>query len=294
MSNTYLRVPEANLRPVMPGDEAAIAAYLERHWASTMLMRANLRMGGLVDQGHPIQGTYVAMWDGGTIESLAVHYGNGALVLHAPRALGLVVREAAAVSRRPVAALTGPWLQVETAATTTGIVERSQLHGTPQVLMTLELAKLGVPEAVIRENVRGRLAAVADIETLLPWRMARDAETYGIADTPATRATARRDMEEQVRVQGLYVAETNRLVAMASYDAWQPDAVQIGGVWVPAPLREKGYGAVAVAEAAHAAHAYGVPRATLVVEKSHRTAMSAYRALGFIGIGDYGMLAYRR
>ncbi|TAL02030.1 MAG: hypothetical protein EPO08_08230 [Rhodospirillaceae bacterium] len=292
MSNTYLRIADTNLRPLAPGDEPAVDAYLNRHWASTMFMRANLRMGGLVDQGHPTQGTYVAMWDGATIEGLAVHYRNGALVLHAARHLGIVVREAVAISQRPVMAIAGPWLQVETAATSTGVVERSRMVGTPQVLMTLDLGKLAVPEAAIRENVRARLATMADLETLLPWRMARDAETHGLPNTPPRRAAVRADMAEQIRVQGLYVAETKRLVAMASYDTWQPDGVQIGGVWVPPALREKGYGAVAVAEAALAAYGHHVPRATLLLEKAHRSTAMSYRALGFTSIGDYGMLSY--
>jgi len=164
--------------------------------------------------------------------------------------------------------------------------------GTPQMLMTADLAKLSVPEAVIRENVRGRIATMADIEALLPWRLARERETHGLPDTPARQKAVRADLEEQVRVQGLYVAETNRLVAMASYDVWQPDGVQIGGIWVPPALREKGYGAVAVAEAALAAYGHNVPRATLLIEKAHRAMAQSYRALGFTSMGDYGILSY--
>jgi hypothetical protein len=77
--------------------------------------------------------------------------------------------------------------------------------------------------------------------------MMRDTETHGLSDTAARRGVVRADMEEHIRAQGLYVAETRQLVAMCSYNTWAKDGVQIGGIWVPALYREKGYGAVAVA-----------------------------------------------
>jgi predicted GNAT family acetyltransferase len=294
MSNQILRAPEPTLHPVLPGDEHALYRYLDQHWASTMLIRSNLRIGGLVDQGHPTQGTYIAMWDGPTIEGLAVQYGTGALIVHAPRHLGMVAREALAVSGKPLTAIVGPWLQVETIATALGVADRSRLSGTPQVMMTIAIKDTAVPEAVIRENVRGRLAVEADLETLVPWRLARDRETFGLADSPQRRNAVIADMKEQIRVQGLYVAETNRLVAMAGYDVWQREGVQIGGIWVPQALRLKGYGAVAVAEAALGAMGHGVPRAALLVEKAHRSTIASYRHLGFTPVGDYGVLSYTR
>jgi predicted GNAT family acetyltransferase len=292
MSNQY-RLQETNVRAVIPGDERALDTYLIRHWATTMFIRSNLRIGGLVDQGHPTQGTYVAAWDeGGAIEALAVHYRTGALIVHAPRHLGAVVHEAAALSGRLVTAIAGPWPQVEMAANASGVAERARLVGSPQTLMTIALKNVGVAEAAIRENIHGRLATKADLEIILPWRMARDLETHGLPDTQARRRVVHADMEEQIRVQGLYVAQTRQLVAMCSYDTWARDGVQIGGIWVPQIFREKGYGAVVVAEAATAALSYGVPRATLLVEKSHNSTMASMRALGFAAFGDYGMLSY--
>jgi hypothetical protein len=108
MSNQY-RLQEPNLRPVMPGDERALERYFIHHWASTMFIRSNLRVGGLADQGHPTQGTYVAAWDeSGAIEALAVHYHTGAMIVHAPRHLSAVVHATAAQSGRAVTAIAGP------------------------------------------------------------------------------------------------------------------------------------------------------------------------------------------
>jgi predicted GNAT family acetyltransferase len=292
MSNQY-RLQEPSLRPVMPGDERALDSYFIHHWASTMFVRSNYRVGGLIDQGHPTQGTYVAAWDeGGAIEALAVHYHTGAMIVHAPRHLSPVVHATAARSGRVVTAIAGPWMQVETAATASGVFDRPAMVGTPQTLMTVALKDVGVPEATIRENIRARLATNADLEILLPWRMMRDSETHGLPDTAARRRVVRADMEEHVRAQGLYVAETRQLVAMCSYDTWAKDGVQIGGIWVPALYREKGYGAVAVAAAAADALKHGVPRATLLVEKAHGSTVQACRALGFTSFGEYGMLSY--
>jgi len=294
MSNQILRAPDPKLRTVVPGDEHALYEYLERQWSTSMLIRSNLRIGGLIDQGHPTQGVYAAVWDGPTIEGMAVHYGTGALIVQAPRHLGLVVREAVAASGRPVTAIAGPWLQVEMVATALGVADRTRMSGSPQIMMTVETKNIAVPEAAIRENVRGRLAVEADLETLVPWRLARDRETFGLADTPQRRNAVIADMKEQIRVQGLYVAETNRIVAMASYDVWQREGVLIGGIWVPQALRLKGYGAVVVAEAVLAAMGHGVARAALLVEKAHRSTIPSYRHLGFTPVGDYGVLSYTR
>lgn len=292
MSNQY-RLQEPSLRPVMPGDERALDNFFIHHWPSTMFVRSNYRVGGLIDQGHPTQGAYVAAWDeGGAIEALAVHYNTGAMIVHAPRHLGPLVHETAVWTRRAVTAIAGPWVQVETAATASGVFDRAAMTGSPQTLMTAALKDVGVPEATIRENISARLATMADLEILLPWRMLRDSETHGLPDTAARRRVVRADMEEHIRVQGLYVAETRQLVAMCSYDTWAKDGVQIGGIWVPALYREKGYGAVAVAAAAADALKHGVPRATLLVEKAHGSTVQACRSIGFTAFAEYGMLSY--
>jgi hypothetical protein len=40
------------------------------------------------------------------------------------------------------------------------------MAGTPQTLLTVALKDVGVPDATIRENIKARLATLADLETL--------------------------------------------------------------------------------------------------------------------------------
>jgi predicted GNAT family acetyltransferase len=84
------------------------------------------------------------------------------------------------------------------------------------------------------------------------------------------------------------------LVAYAGYNATTPRCVQIGGVWTPPPLRRRGYARAAVAGALVAARDRGVARSILFTGVENRAAQSAYTALGYERVGDYGLVLFRK
>src|SRR5882757_646860 len=96
------------VRQLSIGDEAALEAFLGRHAQSSMFLRSNLRRVGLVDEGLPYQGTYVAAFAGPAIIGVMAHCWNGMLLVQAPEAIGAIAPATIAVSGRHVRGLSGP------------------------------------------------------------------------------------------------------------------------------------------------------------------------------------------
>ena len=72
-----------------------------------------------------------------------------------------------------------------------------------------------------------------------------------------------------------------------------PDAVQVGGVWTPPQLRNRGYARAVVAGALLAVRAAGVRRSVLFTAEANLPAQRAYAALGFTRIGDWALIFLR-
>ena len=79
-------------------------------------------------------------------------------------------------------------------------------------------------------------------------------------------------------------------VAMTGFNATQPEAVQVGGVYTPPELRRRGYGRLAVALHLAEARQKGATRAILF--SAGPAATRAYEALGFQHIGAYGFVLF--
>jgi hypothetical protein len=279
-----------------PGDESALEIHLTRHWSTSLLMRANVKAGGLSDEGEYTQGSYAALFDGATILGMAVHYRDGSLMLQAPRGLGQVVRTAIADSGRPVERVVGAWAQVNGAATALGQDPKKPFTGRAETLATADLTKM-VPENMPRKDSRPRLATEADLVTLAPWRASYTIEREGGPLTPPSLeavAAARAALTEEIAAGNLFVAEATqgppKVLAMATCEAWLPDAVQIGAQWTPGPWRDRAYTSVAALGAAVTARNRGVKRAVLLSNKTDVKGQAATRTLGFVAVDEFGAL----
>src|ERR1051325_3085990 len=77
-----------------------------------MFLRANARSAGLVDEGEPLQATYAAAIEGGSITGVAAHCWNGMVLVQAPAHAPDVARAAVRHSGRAITGFSGPWSQV--------------------------------------------------------------------------------------------------------------------------------------------------------------------------------------
>jgi predicted GNAT family acetyltransferase len=275
-----------------PGDEAALDGFLANHFATSMILRANLRAAGLADHGEAFQGTYAAAFDRATIVAAAAHYWNGVLAVQAPRSLASVVRAAVAASKRNVTGFVGPWNQVEAAVPAVGRSQRRKLAGVPKTVMALDMTNLRVPAPLAEGKIRYRKLSAKDHGWAAGWRTANFIETFGAKNTPELRDTVAKETEGLIERGQIFTVETDRPLAIGVFDATLPNIVQLDGIWTPAAHRGQGPEAAAVAGALHSVKDTGVTRAVLLTPKSSAAAHKLYRALGFVAIADHGMMLY--
>lgn len=283
-----------SLRVLGPADTDVLRAFLERHADSSMFLRANLREAGLADHGRPGEGTVAAaLDDDGRVVGVAAHYWNGNVILQAPRAGGELARLAARACGRPLRGLLGPWPQVVAAREALGLGAAPVRHESREILYAVALDALRVPPALAAARVLCRAPGADDMDRLVDWQALYRVEQLGDEDGPALRSECRRDVGRLVVERRLFLLEDGgRAVSMSAFNAVLPDVVQIGGVFTPMELRGRGYARSVVAGSLLTAQGAGVGRAVLFTGEGNVAARRAYEALGFVPVGDYGMVFF--
>ncbi|HEV8325511.1 MAG TPA: GNAT family N-acetyltransferase [Myxococcota bacterium] len=291
-----MTVAAAALRTLGPGDETALESFLRRHAHASMFLRSNARAGGLVDRGEPLQATYVAAVEDGAVVGVAAHCWNGMVLMQAPdgSSLEALVCAAAQRSGRAVEGLAGPWAQVTAARVALGLGAAATTLDSREALYALDLADLVVPRPLAAGLARCRPPADVELPALVAWRAAFCVEALGAADGAALRAECKEDVARLHGARAHFVLEEDagQAVAYAAFNAALPDTVQVGGVYVPGPLRGRGRGRAVVAGALLAAREGGVAHALLFTAEANAPARSAYESLGFRPAGDYGLVLF--
>ena len=282
----------ALVRLLGPDDRATLDGFLLEHADSSLFLRSNLYAAGIVDEGRPLQGTYVGAFDGGVLVGVAAHCWNGNILLQAPRHLEDVVRAAVSLSGRELLGVVGPWEQV---CGVRGALEMPEppVFQSEDVLYALALDDLVRPSSLDAPDVRFRATRDADVDFVIEWRIAYATETLHAKPGDVLYDEARTDVERLHATGSAFVLEhAGRTVSFTAFNARLPDVVQIGGVFTPPSLRSRGYARAAVAGSLVAAAAEGVRRAVLFTGRDNRAAQRAYGSLGFRRVGDYGLVRF--
>jgi len=275
------------IRLAQSGDERRIEAFLTQHADSSLFLRSFLARAGLVDEGKPLQGTYAIALKNGQVDGVAMHSWNGNMYLQAPEGPVALVRMAAEATGRPLAALGGPWPQVEAAHM--GLGSPAVHRRSHEDLFALNLSDLIVPKPLGSDHVSCRRAEKEDLDLLREWRLGYEVECTGLPEADATRTFAAHAIEGHVQRGEAFLLEVNgTAVSLCTHNARVRDHVQIGGVWTPSALRGRGYARRVVAGALRVAEQDGVTRAVLFTENP--VARRSYEALGFRRVGDFGVI----
>jgi len=277
------------VRVLHEGDRPALEQFLVTRADSSMFLLANSRKAGLVDSGLPFQATYAAAFEGARIVAVAAHSWLGTVLLQAPVRLDEVVRVALAASGRRVKGLLGPYSQALAAANALGASEVA--HEGRELLYALDLRALRIPEPLVSGRVVCRRPREAELPLLTDWRAAYVLEARVEDPGPDLRARCAVAIE-LLHADGadFVLEEAGAPVAYCCYNARIAEAVQIGGVWTPVPLRGRGHARCVVAGALQAAASQGASRAILFTPESNLPARHSYESLGFSLIGDYGLI----
>lgn len=282
------------IRTLRPGDEVELEAFLLPRLETSMFLISNLRAAGLEDRGEPYQGTYAAAWQAGRMVAVAAHYWNRVLLLQAPVHVDSVWRLAVEASGRPLSGVIGPSDQVAAVVQELGLqpsmVQRDQV----EILYGLDLDELVVPARLARGELTARTPTPDDLDLLTQWQVGYALEEMKEPDTPETRTLQRAVVDRRAREGRIWILEDGgRPVAMGGFNARIFEAVQVGGVWTPPELRNRGYGRSVVAAALLAARAEGASKAILFTGQGNLPAQKAYEALGFRPIGSYRLFHLR-
>jgi GNAT superfamily N-acetyltransferase len=166
-------------------------------------------------------------------------------------------------------------------------------HLARERLFSLALADLRVPERLREQGVRCRPPRPEEMERLVGWSAAYHVETLGDRDGETLRGRVRENLAEYERSGLHWVLERRgEMVAYSAFNAALPDCVQVGGVFTPPPLRGRGYARAVVAGTLLNARERGVARSVLFTGPENHAAQSAYRALGYREVGEYGLVLF--
>lgn len=240
------------------------------------------------------QGTYVGVWRGDEVVGAVAHNWNGDLHVECPVDLDEASRFAVATTGRDVRGFLGAWDQCRAARTAVGLDENPPAMISREDLFALDLHGLRIPSALENREVTCRLATMGDVDDLLTvWRLDYQVETLGGTPSEKLRERGREMLQSGVETDSLFVLERDaQIIAMSAFNAALPDCVQIGGVFTPPPLRSRGYGRCVVAGSLLHARANGVTRSILFTEEENAPAQTAYTALGYDRVGEYGLILY--
>ncbi len=281
----------SEVRLLTAEDAPALEAFLAAHWTSSMFLRSNARQTPIGASGR-FAGQYAAKFEGSRITDVAAHYTSfGNIILQAPTDVAAVAK-ACILQTVPINGVLGPWDQVETAVEDLGLRARRAMLDKPEILYALNLEDLQTPAILAEGTARCRPAVPGDAEGLAKWRADYCVEALSSPDTAETVQAARNEISYGIECGTVFILESDRPLAMASYNAQIPDVVQIGGVWTPPDLRGRGYGRAVTAGALIAARNAGTHKAVLFTPTTNQAAQRAYESIGFEAVGRYGAQLY--
>jgi uncharacterized protein len=278
-------------------DRPELEAFLLKHSDGSMILRGNLHVAGVVDEGKRFQGPYAGAFDdAGELRAVAAHYriGNVLAAADTEPALDVAVRATVAASQRPVKGIIGLRALVWRIRGLLGMDAAPVQTDKDEGLYALDLARLQLPALLSEPEVELRAVTPADRDLLVAWFRAYDIEALFDSDSPELTAQAERRFEGYL-ADGLRCLLTHRGApcATSGFNALVPDSVQVGGVYTPPPYRSRGYARAVVGGTLLDARERGVRRAILFTGEENVPAITAYRALGFERIGDFNITLFR-
>jgi len=275
------------IRRACKGDEAALDAFLAQHAETSMFLRSDMAAHGLEERKEP-RGIEVYITEKkGKVTGAFGRSNQGYLMaqgnvqdpefMEMLRSISVEWHVAGMNGRPEIVALVKAALGLENAEFSLDEAED---------LYRLDLSRLTALPAEIRPPTP------KDLPLLCAWVYDYETSIMGALKTAATRtrvAKAARQFLADGRTRLLI--EDGKPVAKTAFNAHLPDMVQIGGVYTPPALRNRGYARRVVAAHLAEARAQGVKTAILFT--SGLAAARAYRAIGFERIGLYTLATLR-
>jgi RimJ/RimL family protein N-acetyltransferase len=209
----------------------------------------------------------------------------GNLLPQAPGADWTLARRA--LAGRSVTSLAGPPEQCSDLQAALGLTAAPTRLQKIEAGFSLDLSKMTMPDCA---GLHITPIRKADLPLITGWRAAALVETMGFSPEIAPAEALRQVLVWQKDNRHRILWRGNTPLSLAGANAASPQALQIGGVFTPANLRNRGYARSAVALMLAEAQQHGIRRALLFA--ASEAAARAYIALGFHHSHDMGLTMF--
>ena len=274
------------IREAGPGDHAALEAILQSRIDTAMFPLTNLRAHGLGNGGFASDHRHATrFWILDDTSIVALTQEGMLMALLDPSCiLADLPKTLAAMT---LTGVVGPAQSVRPALRALGLQNHPARLDEDEPGFALALADLQVPDLPGATLVP---ADAAPLDLLIQWRAASMTENQGMSPVEAPGKAA-----EDVRAW--LNADSHRVllhhgqpVGMTGFNVRLPGIVQIGGVYTPPDLRNRGYARTAVALHLAEVRTKGTTRAVLFAATP--AAARAYRAIGFQPNGSFALVLF--
>lgn len=273
------------VRRADPADADAIESFLAQHAPTSMFLRSNLAAHGLGGSTADTATEMMICVTGGRVLGVFGISNSGYLLVQNPSLMAPPAQLRNAWAGRRVLGMTGAVAQVAPVLEALGLRDAPASLNRDEPLYDLTLSTLTGPFDDLRAP------KPADHDMLCAWFADYLRDTGLSDDVAAMNSDAERRATRAIERTRLAIMEVDGTpVAMTDFNAQVADIVQIGGVFVPRQLRNKGYGRRVVAAHLAQAREDGINRAILFA--ANKAAARAYEAIGFRHIGQFRVVLF--
>lgn len=266
-----------------------LSSYLNHYQETTMFIRNNLYHSGITYQDAPFHGEYYGSFTNNQLNGILTHYWNGNVMMQAENftALSALVEEFKLKRTRPIAGILGEDSQANF------VIDKLDLQSSlfainyQEKLFLLNLEKMIIPQAIHSYSCTLKTVQDCEMDVIKEWLIAYHIEALGDeANNPKLEESIINEIQDKQLSQNRWVLFVNNApVSLCGFNAHLPDIVQLGPVYTPLSLRNKGFARIAVYLCLTQAAMKKVKRAILFTNDN--SAIRAYKALGFQEIGKY-------
>lgn len=278
-----------SIRKLQRGDEKLLEKFLSNYAETSMFLRSNLRLSGLVYKDKSFHGEYIGSFTKhGEVNGVIAHYWNGNVMTQAIdedvlKQLIVIFHENAT---RPIAGIVGSCSNSELVISNLNLIETDFILNRDEGLYSLELNKLIVPLNI--NSSRYQMLEIKDIKKtiLFEWIKGYEIEAFGSADNDDLISHVNERVDNMINGHDCWALMfDNQPVSLCGFNARLPDIVQVGPVWTPPEYRNNAFARKLVALTLLIAKKEGAKKSILFTDNP--AAIKSYESIGFKKIGIY-------
>jgi hypothetical protein len=280
-------------------DAALLDAFLKPHTAAAFHLRSNAAKAGLIYNGNPYEAEYLGAFNGERLVGVVGYSWRHTLLLYIEE-LGCIPLLAHAliplIKKRSgvLEGILGLPQQSQPLIAALNLPDQCFRCNEPERLYSLALQDLSVPPLLQYPTYHVRRAIQSDAPLLYQWRIAFDTEALNAIPGTALEQKVTAEIDRRIALQELFLLEqAAEPLAFCGISGFLMEAMHIGPVYTPPPLRNRGYAKAITAGAILQRYQEqpSLEQAILIVENP--AAERAYQAIGFKKISDYQLALIR-